>query len=61
MKQPIHAITGLRFVAAFMIVLTHFGTPPSPPFVHNVLAHGFVAVTLFFILSGFILDRKSVV
>ena len=55
MKQPIHALTGLRFVAAFMIVLTHFGTPPSPPFVHNVLAHGFVAVTLFFILSGFIL------
>lgn len=55
MKQPIDPLTGLRFVAAFLIVLGHFGIPPSPQFVVNVLTHGFVAVNLFFILSGFIL------
>jgi peptidoglycan/LPS O-acetylase OafA/YrhL len=53
--QPIDSLTGLRFVAAFLVVLHHFGKPPSPRFVYNVLDHGFVAVTLFFILSGFIL------
>jgi peptidoglycan/LPS O-acetylase OafA/YrhL len=54
-QQPINALTGLRFIAAFLIVLHHFGKPPSPQFARIVLAHGFVAVTLFFILSGFIL------
>jgi peptidoglycan/LPS O-acetylase OafA/YrhL len=54
-QQPIHSLTGLRFIAAFLIVLHHFGKPPSPQFVYNVLTHGFVAVNLFFILSGFIL------
>jgi peptidoglycan/LPS O-acetylase OafA/YrhL len=55
---PLHALTGLRFIAAFLVVLHHFGKPPLPYFeryVRNVLEHGFVAVTLFFILSGFIL------
>ena len=54
-QQPMHSLTGLRFVAAFLIVLHHFGKPPSPQFIRNVLEHGFVAVNLFFILSGFIL------
>jgi peptidoglycan/LPS O-acetylase OafA/YrhL len=54
-QQPIHSLTGLRFIAAFLIVLHHFGKPPSPLFARNVLDHGFVAVNLFFILSGFIL------
>jgi peptidoglycan/LPS O-acetylase OafA/YrhL len=54
-QQPLHSLTGLRFIAAFLVVLHHFGKPPSPQFARNVLDHGFVAVTLFFILSGFIL------
>jgi peptidoglycan/LPS O-acetylase OafA/YrhL len=57
-QQPIDSLTGLRFIAAFLVVIHHFGKPPSPHFaqhVRNVLDHGFVAVTLFFILSGFIL------
>ena len=57
-KQPINSLTGLRFIAAFLVILHHFGKPPLPQFeqsVRNVLDHGFVAVTLFFILSGFIL------
>jgi peptidoglycan/LPS O-acetylase OafA/YrhL len=54
-QQALHSLTGLRFMAAFLIVLHHFGNPPSPQFVRNVLTHGFVAVNLFFILSGFIL------
>jgi peptidoglycan/LPS O-acetylase OafA/YrhL len=55
---PLSSLTGLRFIAAFLVVLHHFGKPPSQHFerlFRNVLDHGFVAVTLFFILSGFIL------
>jgi peptidoglycan/LPS O-acetylase OafA/YrhL len=62
-RQPLHSLTGLRFTAAFLVVLHHFGKPPSPHlegFVRNVLSHGFVAVTLFFILSGFILTYSYV-
>ncbi|MFZ3141750.1 acyltransferase family protein, partial [Polaromonas sp.] len=55
MKPPINSLTGLRFIAAFLIILHHFGNPPGPQPVHNVISHGFVAVSLFFILSGFIL------
>ncbi|CAN5513099.1 acyltransferase [soil metagenome] len=54
-KQPINSLTGLRFVAAFMVVIVHFGDPKSPQLLHNIISHGFVAVSLFFILSGFIL------
>jgi len=55
MKQSLDSLTGLRFVAAFLVVVFHFGNPPSPQLVHNIISHGFVAVSLFFILSGFIL------
>lgn len=59
-QQPIDSLTGLRFIAAFLVVLCHFGKLPSPQFVYNVLSHGFVAVNLFFILSGFILTYSYI-
>lgn len=58
MNTPLKALTGLRFFAAFLVVLHHFGTPQAPLFAHNVMSRGFVSVTLFFVLSGFILSYR---
>ncbi len=52
------ALTGLRFFAAFAVVLFHYSngaTASAPAWVRNLLSSGFLAVNLFFILSGFIL------
>jgi peptidoglycan/LPS O-acetylase OafA/YrhL len=60
MKHSLDSLTGLRFIAAFMVVLLHFGNPPAPHLVHNIISQGFVAVSLFFILSGFILTYNYI-
>src|SRR5207249_7116147 len=46
------ALTGLRFLAALVVVIDHTGYGPLAAM---VAPFGGVAVTLFFILSGFIL------
>src|SRR6201986_260098 len=60
-RAPLPALTGIRFVAAIQVVLFHFGAgfaqrhgAPRP--IANLLTNGWSAVTLFFILSGFILS-----
>ena len=56
-KQPLHALTGLRFIAAISIVLEHYGLfVLEPSFrVEVLLNQARAGVGLFFILSGFIL------
>jgi peptidoglycan/LPS O-acetylase OafA/YrhL len=52
------ALTGLRFFAALQVVVYHFGLFdrwPLPRPVGQVAGAGFEAVTLFYVLSGFIL------
>ncbi len=53
--QNIRQLTGLRFFAAYWVVLYHYWPhlqgPPRPMFVEK----GYLGVELFFILSGFIL------
>lgn len=53
------ALTGLRFVAAFGVVLFHRGqdfvAAYGPEWLRPVAASGYVGVSLFFVLSGFIL------
>ena len=59
-RRTLPALTGVRFLAAFYVVLFH-GLPwlqqkytlPRP--VQTFLGNGYLAVNLFFILSGFIL------
>ncbi len=54
-KPPLPALTGIRTLLAFNIVLFHFTPPylgPLRPFVQ----HGFVFVNVFFLISGFILS-----
>src|ERR1700722_1849439 len=60
-RSPLPALTGLRFFAAFYVVLGH-AVPwleprfRVPAFVNTFLANGYLAVSLFFLLSGFILS-----
>ncbi|MET4075320.1 acyltransferase [Hymenobacter sp. UYCo722] len=57
----IRPLTGLRFLAALYVFIFHidmpFRTPLTwlPTFIQNILHHGRLGVTLFFVLSGFVL------
>lgn len=59
-RAALPALTGLRFFAAFYVVLEHSLSWLTPRFnlpfpVRIFLGHGYLAVCLFFLLSGFIL------
>lgn len=56
--RPIHALTALRFFAAFLVVLFHHGQSALaslPGWCQSVVKAGYVGVPFFFVLSGFIL------
>ncbi len=60
-RLPLPALTGIRFIAAFYVVLEHslswLGSRFALPFfVKTFLGNGYLAVCLFFVLSGFILS-----
>lgn len=58
LQSSLAALTGLRFIAAFDVVLYHFAHIPLPAWAtpaKNIIGSGFVGVSLFFILSGFIM------
>lgn len=64
-RRPLPALTGLRFFLAIWVVIFHLvpGTPGlripwlpgAPAGLSNLLRTGYVAVTIFFVLSGFVL------
>lgn len=54
--KEIRSLTGIRGLAALMVVLYHYfqdsaGLGPA----HAFIAHGYIAVDLFFVLSGFVM------
>ncbi len=54
------ALAGLRFLAAFGILLFHYGEPlaeGAPRWVETIRTGGHVWVGLFYVLSGFVLAR----
>jgi peptidoglycan/LPS O-acetylase OafA/YrhL len=53
-RPALRALTGIRFFAALHVVFFHYA-PALPPLLRNVAANGYMAVGLFFILSGFVL------
>jgi peptidoglycan/LPS O-acetylase OafA/YrhL len=58
-RPPLRALTGLRFVAALQVLVFHcvpWASWRMPPPVRSVAGSGYVAVSLFFVLSGFILS-----
>ena len=58
-RAPEHftALTSMRGIAAWWVVFYHFRDHlPQGGVLQNVAAHGFLAVDLFFVLSGFVLQ-----
>ncbi len=56
-RRSIDELTGLRGLAALWVALYHLRTllPAYPDAVEAILGHGYLAVDIFFALSGFIL------
>jgi peptidoglycan/LPS O-acetylase OafA/YrhL len=52
---PLPALTGLRFIAALAVLLTHYNRASLPPLLRTYLDYGSAGVSLFFVLSGFVL------
>jgi peptidoglycan/LPS O-acetylase OafA/YrhL len=59
-KRPrIEALTGLRIFVAFSVLLSHMGPPPSASApVKAFFTAGYSGVTIFFVLSGFVLAHN---
>ena len=54
--KHLHALTGIRYFAALYVAIYHFVPVQSlPPIVQTLCKAGFMGVSLFFILSGFIM------
>lgn len=55
-RPELKALTGIRAVAAIMVVMSHVGLPKTaPPLLTKFVESGYIGVPLFFILSGFVL------
>ena len=57
-RPALEALTGFRFVAAMAVALYHAMdvlAPSATGFAARLTSHGFLGVSLFFVLSGFIL------
>lgn len=56
-RPTLRALTGLRFIAAMYVLVTHFSafSDEWPRWAKNLATSGYTGVSLFFILSGFIL------
>ena len=54
-SRTIPSLTGLRFIAALMVFFSHFQTPGLYQPLSLTQQSGYVGVTFFFVLSGFII------
>lgn len=57
--ERLEALTGFRFLAALVVVLSHLGGPPGAPEpLRAFFASGYSGVTFFFVLSGFVITHN---
>jgi len=58
MKNTIPALTGVRYIAALMIVIEHLVPPTGTPWLDGLLKEMNVGVMIFFVLSGFLISYR---
>jgi peptidoglycan/LPS O-acetylase OafA/YrhL len=56
--MKIDQLTGLRFVAAMAVFLSHLSLNPNASMLGRIFAEGYVGVSCFFVLSGFVLSHS---
>ncbi len=49
------SLTGLRAVAATLVYIHHYNPFPANTWLHRIAQEGYIGVTLFFVLSGFVI------
>lgn len=54
-RDNIDSLTGFRFVAAMMVFFSHYAIPGLGPTAHRTTQSGYAGVTMFFVLSGFVI------
>ncbi|WP_233234448.1 acyltransferase [Bordetella sp. LUAb4] len=54
-RESIHALTGLRAIAALLVYVRHYPVP-NISFGGTFMSSGYAGVTFFFVLSGFIIS-----
>jgi peptidoglycan/LPS O-acetylase OafA/YrhL len=64
LKQYFPSLTGFRAVAAWIVFAHHYNPFSRDRFISDVIDEGYIGVTLFFVLSGFLItirydDRSS--
>ena len=59
-KSYFPALTGLRFLAAFLVLVFHYerANPIYPELIQAVLSEMYIGVSLFFVLSGFLIAHR---
>ncbi len=53
-----NSLTGIRAIAAYMVYLHHFNPVPKKYAIYNVFNEMHIGVTLFFVLSGFLIAYR---
>jgi peptidoglycan/LPS O-acetylase OafA/YrhL len=54
----IPALTGLRAVAAYLVFIHHYNPAPTDTIAHRLFNQGYVGVSIFFVLSGFLIYHQ---
>lgn len=57
-ERYIPALTGLRAVAAYLVFLHHYNPAPPGTYFYKVVNQGYVGVSIFFVLSGFLIYHR---
>ncbi|WP_018620493.1 acyltransferase family protein [Spirosoma luteum] len=52
------ALTGLRAIAAYLVYLHHYNPASTGTIAHRVYDQGYIGVTIFFVLSGFLIYHR---
>lgn len=55
-QMKIDQLTGMRFFAALAVFLSHLGVDPDASLLGRIFHEGYVGVSFFFMLSGFVLS-----